>query len=199
METPVSRLPFWLHALMAEAKRRARRRRLLILLLVLVVAGATAAVVLRPSGGGSRSGGPSGRIVGGAAASSHSVHVGAFVLTVPKGFLQYELPPPNHEVWIANNHLKAAVTGASFPAREVYISVQQAAGMPALQAARFPLDLHQLHPGLVRAKFGTGWIGGFSAPGSGNALEVIVFQGRKASAADRAAIERVLRSIRRAS
>lgn len=119
------------------------------------------------------------------------------MLTVPKGFLQYELPPPNDEVWIANNHLKAAVTEASFPAREVYISVQQAAGMPELQAARFPLDLHQLHPGLVRAKFGTGWIGGFSA-GSGSALEVIVFQGRKASAADRAAIERVLRSIRRA-
>src|ERR1700739_3148251 len=88
MEAPVSRMPFWLHELIAEAKRRARQRRLLVLLLLVVVAGVTAAVVLGASGGGSRSGLPG--AAGGASASSQSVHFGAFVLTVPKGFRQYE-------------------------------------------------------------------------------------------------------------
>jgi hypothetical protein len=85
MEVPVSRLPFWLHELMAEAKRRARKRRLFVVLLFVVVAGGAAAALLGPSGGGSRSGGLSGR-VGGTSASSRSVHFGALVLTVPKGF-----------------------------------------------------------------------------------------------------------------
>src|SRR5579884_261614 len=118
METPVSRLPFWLHELVAEAKRRARRRRLLVLLLVLVVAGATAAVALRPSGGGSRSG-LSGQ-VSGTSASSHFVHFGAFVLTVPKGFHQLEDGTGRNlqAFWVARNP-RAASTGLRLPARAV--------------------------------------------------------------------------------
>ena len=195
MEAPVSRLPFWLHALMAEAKRRARQRRLLILLLVLVVAGATAAVVLHPSGGGSRSG-LSGR-VGGTSASSRFVHFGAFVLTVPKGFHQYEAGTGRSltAFWVAR-HPRADSTGLRVPANAVYLWVQTHAS-PRLAFPKLPLDLHKLHrlPGF--AHNGAAWDSAMHDSHQGYSL--IVFEGDKASAADRAAIERALRSIRRAS
>jgi hypothetical protein len=194
MEAPVSRLPFWLHELVAEAKRRARKRRLLVVLLLVVVAGVTAAVVLRPSGGGSRSGGLSGR-VGGASASSHSVHFGAFVLTVPKGFQQWGARKGSVEsTFCVAHHPRALCTGVWLPPGAVYLSVQ--AGLPPLLAKRLPLDLHKLHPSPV-GKHGTMWTGGVY--GGHDGYLVMVFEGRNASAADRAAIERALRSIRRAS
>lgn len=200
MDTPVSRLPFWFHELIAEAKRRARKRRLLLALL-LVVAGVTAAVVLQPSGGGSRSGGLSGR-VGGTSASSHSVHFGAFVLTVPKGFHHWpSLVGPKSRrsldaFWVAHHPRAAATTqtATGFPASEVFLWVQGGMGIGGL---RLPLDLHKLHrePGFARD--GTAWAG--IIYGGHEGYTVIVFEGSKASAADRAAIERALRSIRRAS
>lgn len=54
MEVPIPRLPFSLHPLVAEAKRRAKNRRVLIALLVIMAAGATVGIALtRPwSGGG---------------------------------------------------------------------------------------------------------------------------------------------------
>ena len=54
MEVHIPRLPFSLHPLVAEAKRRAKNRRVLIALLVVVAAGATLGIALtRPwSGGG---------------------------------------------------------------------------------------------------------------------------------------------------
>jgi hypothetical protein len=202
MEIPVSRLPLWrLHALIAEAKRRARRRWLLVLLIVVVVAGVTAAIALRPSGGGSRSG-LSGQ-VGGTSASSHLLHFGPFVLTVPKGFHRLvsgnglKRRPSLGAFWVAH-HPRAVATTQSltgFPASEVFLWVQ--AGMAGPQ--RLPLDLHKLHrfpPGTF-ARDGTAWQGGIY--GGHEGYGVIVFEGSKASAADRAAIERALRSIRRAS
>jgi hypothetical protein len=188
---------------MAEAKRRARQRRLLVLLLVLVVAGATAAVAFRPSGGGSRSG-LSGR-VGGTSASSHFVHFGAFVLTVPKGFHRLEVGTGRslQAFWVAH-HPRAASTGLRLPASVVYLGVQANAPQ-SLLAQKLPLDLHKLHrlPGF--AHDGTAWqgilYGGHEAYhlGDGEGYSLIVFEGSKASAADRAAIERALRSIRRTS
>jgi hypothetical protein len=194
MEAPVSGLPFWLHQLIAEAKRRARQRRLLVVLLLVVVAGATAAVVLRPSGGGSRSGGLSGR-VGGTSTSSHFVHFGAFVLTIPKGFHQWGATKGSvlTAFWLAH-HPRAASTEVRLPARAVYLSVQAGSAMPS-DAQRLPLDLQKLHRSPAR-KHGTIWEGGVY--GGHDGYLVMVFEGSKASAADRAAIERALRSIRRA-
>ena len=62
MELRVSRLPFSLDPLIAEAKRRAKQRRLLISLFVVAVAATPAALALGSGGGGSHSGGLSGRL-----------------------------------------------------------------------------------------------------------------------------------------
>jgi hypothetical protein len=195
METPVPRLPFWLHELIAEAKRRARHRRLVVVVLLLVVvAGATAAVVLRPSGGGSRSGGLSGR-AGGTATSSHFVHFGAFVLTVPNGFHHWGATNASVGAFWVAHHPRVASTEVRLPAREVYLGVQAGSATPS-DAQRLPLDLHKLHRSPAR-KHGTIWTGGVY--GGHDGYLVMVFEGSKASAADRAAIERALRSIRRAS
>jgi hypothetical protein len=206
MEAPVSRVPLWLHELIAEAKRRARQRRLLVLLLLVVIAGVTAAVVLRPSGGGSRSGGLSGR-VGGTSASSHSVHFGAFALTVPKGFHQVEtqqsIPHALHSIAVADDSLTAkAVSYANrlVPPNGVVLMAENFGSTAPGSPPRLPLDLHKL-----RRAPDAPWGGGHSTQwsafltGGGRAWLVTVFEGSKASAADRAAIEHVLRSIRRAS
>jgi hypothetical protein len=153
MDAPVSRLPFWLHELIAEAKRRARQRRLLVLLLVVVAAGVTAAVVLRPSGGGSRSGGLSGR-VGGTSARSRSVHFGAFVLTVPKGFDlvdpgQSGTSPTVNSFAVADDSRTARTvyTARPSPANGVglYMEYYGRAAFPPGSEPRLPLDLHKLH------------------------------------------------------
>jgi hypothetical protein len=204
MEVPVSRLPFWLHELIAEAKRRARQRRLLIVLLIVVVAGAIAAVVLRPSGGGSRSGLPG--AAGGTSTNSQSVHFGAFVLSVPKGFHQYKVGTGKslQAFWVAR-HPRAVSTGLRLPANGVFLWVQANAPQRLL-AQKLPLDLHKLHrlPGF--AHDGTAWQGilyggheGYHLNGDLGGYSLMVFEGSKASAADRAAIERTLRSIRHAS
>ena len=205
MQAPVSRLPFWLDALIAEAKRRARQRRLLVVLLLVVVAGATAAVVLRPSGRGSRSGSPSGR-VGGTSASSRSVHFGAFALTVPKGFHQVETheptPNPLHSIAVAADSRTAKAASyaqISLPANGVVLLVENFGSTALGPPPQLPLDLHKLHrvpDAPLGGGDGTQWEGFLS--GGGGAWLVTVFQGSKASAADRAAIKRVLRSIRRA-
>lgn len=204
MEAPVSRVPFRLHKLVAEAKRRARQRRLLVLLLLVVVAGVTAAVVLRPSGGGSRSGGLSGR-VGGTSASSHSVHFGAFVLTVPKGFHQVETrqsrtSPALHSITVADDSrtARAVSHGLISPANGVVLLVENFGSTPLGSPPRLPFDLHKLQRE-PDAPFGHGTQWSAFLSGGGVAYAVTVFEGSKASAADRAAIERALRSIRRAS
>lgn len=203
METPISRLPFSLHALVAEARRRARQRRLLVLLLLVVVAGVTAAVVLSPSGGGSGPGGLSGR-AGGTSAGSRSVHFGAFVLTVPRGF---HLVDPGRTAPAVNTF---AVADDSRTARAVYTAARpspangvglyvESYGRAARGSeTRLPLDLHKLHrwPGKIGGDV-TAWSAIFWGGGGEWSLEV--FEGSKASAADRAAIERALGSIRRTS
>ena len=194
MEAPVSRLPFWLHELIAEAKRRARQRRLLVVLLLVVAAVVIGAVVVRPSGGGSRSG-SSGRAGYAHPTSSHLVHFGAFVLTVPTGFHQYEVGTERNPdaFWVAH-HPRADSTGVRLPASATYLWVQGHSAPSVAQ--RLPLDLHKLHllPGFARD--GTAWIG--NVYGGHEGYSVTVVEGSKASAADRAAIERALRSIRRA-
>jgi hypothetical protein len=196
MEAPVSRLPFWLHELIAEAKRRARQRRLLVVLLLVGVAVVTAAVVLRPSGGGSRPS-LSGRTGYAHSTSAHIVHFGAFALTVPKGFRQYQVGTERNmdAFWVAR-HPRADSTGLRLPASATYLWVQAHSATPSM-AQRLPLDLHKLHglPGFARD--GTAW--GGAVYGGHDGYLVTVFEGSKASAADRAAIERALRSIRRAS
>jgi hypothetical protein len=207
MEAPVSRLPFWLHELIAQAKRRARQRRLFVVLLLVVVAGVTAAVVLHPSGGGSRSGSLSGR-VGGTSASTRSVHFGAFVLTVPKGFHQLETRQssiPNaalHSIAVADDSrtAKAVSYGQLSPANGVVLYAESFGSAPPGSAPRLPLDLHKLQR-VPDAPLGDGTGTQWSAflSGGGGAYAVTVFEGSKASAADRSAIERALRSIRHAS
>jgi hypothetical protein len=204
MEVPVSRLPFWLHELIAEAKRRARQRRLLVVLLLVMVAGVTAAVVLRPSGGGSRSGSVAGR-VGGTSASSRSLRFGAFVLTVPKGFHQLETRQSAtshalHSIAVADDSLAARAVsyGRISPVNGVVLLVESFGSTAPGSPPRLPVDLHKLQR-VPDASLGHGtqWSGFLS--GGGGAYFVTVFEGSKASAADRAAIERALRSIRRAS
>ena len=205
MEAPVSPLPFWLHELMAEAKRRARRRRLLMVLIVVVVAGVTAAVVVGPSGGGSRSGGLSGR-VGATSTSSHSVHFGAFVLTVPKGFdlvetAQSRTSPALNSFAVADDSrtARAIYTAARpSPANGVGLYVEYYGRAAPGSEPRLPLDLHKLHRWTDKIRGDvTAWSAIFW--GGGGVWDLTVFEGSKASAADRAAIERALRSIRRAS
>jgi len=205
MESRAPRLGFSLDALMAEAKRRARQRRLLVALLVVVVAGATAAVVLRPSGGGPRSGGLPGR-VGGTSASSRFVHFGAFVLTVPRGFHlvgtgQSRTSPALNSFAVADDSRTARAVYTSArpsPANGVGLYVESYGRAARGSETRLPLDLHKLHrwPDKIRGDV-TAWSAIFW--GGGGVWDVIVFEGSKASAAERAAIERALRSIRRAS
>jgi hypothetical protein len=204
MEAPVSRLPLWVHELIAEAKRRARQRRLLVVLLLVAVAGVTAAVVLRPSGGGSRSGGLSGR-VGGTSAGSHSARFGAFALTVPKGFHQVETrqsPNALHSITVADDSpaAKAVSYGRISPANAVVLDAENFGTMAPGSPPRLPFDLHKLQrvpAASLGGGDGTEWRAFLS--GGGGAWLVTVFEGSKASASDRAAIERTLRSIRRAS
>jgi hypothetical protein len=124
------------------------------------------------------------------------VRFGTFVLTVPKGFNQYKVVTGKslQAFWVAR-HPRAVSTGLRIPASATYLWVQ-GHSVPSL-APRLPLDLHKLHldPGFARD--GTAWIGNFY--GGHEDYSVTVFEGSKASAADRAAIERALRSIRRAS
>ena len=207
METPISRPPFW-QALIAEAKRRARQRRLLLVLLFVVVAGVTAALTLRPSSGAPRSGGPSARLGAGTSASPHDVHFGAFVLTVPKG-IPYYVAPPREEgpgrpsVILASraNDLQGIYTMSSrYPTNGVALSIANYGNMPPITAARLPFDLHKFSP-VGGYGDGSAWAGFFSPSGktgSSGAYSITVWEGGKASAADRAAIERALRSIRRA-
>ena len=207
MEAPVSRVPLWLHELVAEAKRRARQRRLLVLLLLVVVAGVTAAVVFRPSGGGSRSGGLSGR-VGGTSASSHSVLFGAFALTVPKGFHRVETRQSItsnalHSIAVADDSRTAKAASYAHtlvPANGVVLMAENFGSTAPGSPPRLPFDLHKLRR-VPDAPWGGGHGTQWSAflSGGGGAWLVTVFEGSKASAADRAAIERALRSIRRAS
>jgi hypothetical protein len=206
MEAPVSRLPFWLHELIAEAKRRARKRRLLAVLLLVVVAGVTAAVVLDPSGGGSRSGGLSG-LVGGTSASSRSVDFGAFVLTVPKGFDlidpgQSGTSPTLNSFAVADDSRTAmavytAGMARPYPANGVGLYVENFGNSQLGTEPRLPFDLHKLHRMRGYSRDGTAW--GAIFWGGGGAWDVTVFEGSRASAAERAAIERALRSIRRAN
>ena len=63
---------------------------------------------------------------------------------------------------------------------------------------RLPFDLHKLHRAPDKSfRDDTAW--NLTFRGGGRAWLVTVFEGSKASAADRAGIERALRSIRRAS
>jgi hypothetical protein len=201
MESRAPRLGFSLSALIAEAKRRARQRRRLIAVLLVAVAAVVAAFVLGSPGGGSRSGGLSGR-VGGTSASSRSVHFGAFVLTVPRGFHQSETRPsiPSHPltgVTVADYPLTAA-TSSIYPANGVVLHVESLGRAEIAFARRPPLDLHKLQQ-LPGKSFGDGtaWTA-FLSGGVGGSYAVTVFEGRKASAADRAAVLHALRSIRRA-
>ena len=127
------------------------------------------------------------------------------MLTLPKGFHQLEDGTGRslQAFWVAH-HPRLASTGAWLPASAVYLWVQANAPQRLL-AQKLPLDLHKLHrlPGF--AHDGTAWqgilYGGHEGYRLGNheGYHLIVFEGSKASAADRAAIERALRSIRRAS
>lgn len=117
------------------------------------------------------------------------------MLTVPKGFHPWPkgMRRSPGAFWVAH-HPRAASTGVRLPASGVYLGVQAHSALPSM-GQRLPLDLHKLHPSPVRT--GTMWFG--SIYGGHDGYLIQVFEGRKASAADRAAIERALRSIRRAS
>jgi|SRR5579884_3295682 len=204
MDSGVPRLGFSLDALIAEAKRRARQRRLLVALLLVVVAGVTAALVLGPSGGGLRVDRLSARA--GGTSSPRSVHFGGFVLTVPKGFRLVETRQSRtshalYSVTVADDSRTARAVTYSVrppPANGVALFVDNfGSSAPPGSAPRLPLDLHKLHrlPDKIRGDV-TRWSAFLS--GGGGAWQVTVFEGSKASAADRAAIEGALRSIRRA-
>lgn len=190
MEAPVSRSPFLRVHAIAEASRRARRPWLLMLFPV-VLAGVTVAV---PPGHAGR------------ARSSHSLHFGAFALTVPKGFYQLETHESStsralHSIAVADD--SRAARAASYadrlvPANGVVLMGENFGSTAPGSPPRLPLDLHKLRR-VPDAPWGGGHGRQWSAflTGGGEAWFVTVFEGSKASAAHRAAIERVLRSIRR--
>ena len=191
MEAPVSRSPFWRQVLIAESGGRGRRRWLLVVLLLLV-AGVAAAV---PPGHAAR------------ARSSHSLHFGAFALTVPKGFYQLETHESStshvlHSIAIADDSLAARAASyahGSVPANGVVLMVENFGSTAPGSLPRLPLDLHKLRR-VPDAPWGGGHGNQWSAflTGGGKAWSVTVFEGSNASAVDRAAIEHLLSSIRRA-
>jgi hypothetical protein len=139
--------------------------------------------------------------------SSRSVHFGAFVLTVPKGFHQVETRQSRtshalHSITVADDSrtAKAVSYGQLSPANGVVLYAENFGSAPPGSAPRLPLELHKLQR-VPDAPLGDGTGTQWSAflSGGGGAYELTVFEGSKASAADRAAIERALRSIRRAS
>jgi len=197
MESRASRPGFSLEALIAEAKRRARQRRLLVALLLLGVAAVVAAVVLGSPGGGSRPGGLATGL-GGASDGSQSVRIGAFALTVPRGFYQEQVQCPiRHcrlgdsptEVLVSNHPLTAASSPVT-AANRVVLDLGYLSPAGVFTPQRLPLNLHKLK--LIP---GQGWAGFVAADGS--EYQVHVSEGSKTSPADRATILRALRSIRR--
>jgi hypothetical protein len=198
MDSRASRPGFSLEALIAEAKRRARQRRLLVVLLVLAIAVAVAAVVLGSRGGGSGSGGPpSGLSV--PSDGSQSVQIGAFALTVPRGFYQEQIQCPIRHCRLSHGPIQILVsnhplTAASSPvisANRVFLDLSYVSPVGLLRAQRLPLNLHKL-----KRIPGQGW-SGFLA-GGGLTYGVHVFEGSKAPPAARASVVRALGSIRRA-
>lgn len=199
MDSWASRPGFSLEALIAEAKRRARQRRLLVAVLLLAVAVAAVVVVLgSPGGGGSRSGGSAGGL-GGASDGSQSVQVGAFALTVPRGFYQTTVPCPiRHCHWpgpqrvLVSNRPFAALSSPIYPPGRVVLDlgIQGSGGSGFPISRRLPLNLQEL-----KQIPGVGW-SGFVA-GGGSLYEVHVFEGSKTSPAARASVLRALGSIHR--
>jgi hypothetical protein len=206
MNSQASRPGFSLEALIAEAKRRARQRRLLVAALLLAVAVAVLAVVLgSPGGGGSRSGGSAGG-VGSASDGSQSVQVGAFALTVPRGFYQTTIPCPIRHCRLGDSPIRVLVSNRPFtptssqiyPANRVVLDLGYLSPAPGVLATqRLPLDLHKLQlMGHRPFGDGTSWAG--SVSGGGSVYQLWVFEGRKTSPADRASVLRALRSIHQA-
>jgi hypothetical protein len=199
MESPASRPGFSLDALIAEAKRRARQRRLLIAVLLLAVAAVAAAVVFGSSGGpGSRQGGSAGGL-GSGSANSHSLQIGAFALTVPRGFYQEKIPCPIRHCRLGNSPIRVLVsnhplTAASSPetaANRVVLDLGYMSPAGFLHTQRLPLTLHKLTliPGQPRSGF---------VAADGSVYQVLVFEGHKAPPSARASVLRALGSIRRA-
>jgi hypothetical protein len=136
MDSRASRPGFSLEALIAEAKRRARQRRLLVVLLLLAVAAAVAAFVLGfPGGGGSRSGGPPSGL-GVPSDGSQSVQIGAFALTVPRGFYQTTIPCPIRHCRLGDSPIRVLVSNRPFTPTSSQI----------YPANRVVLDLGHLSP-----------------------------------------------------
>ena len=191
---------FSLDALIAEAKRRARQRRLLVAVLLIAVAAVVAGLVFGPWGGNSRSNGLSG--LGKASAGSESVRVGALALTVPRGFYLTKIQcpvrhcrPSHGPIRVqVSSHPFTAATSQIYPAYQVVLDAQYL-GPGGLARARPPLSLHEF-----RRMPGRGDVPAWSQIVSvgGSTYAVTVFEGSKAPAADRAAVLRAFKSIRRA-
>ncbi|MGH3008488.1 MAG: hypothetical protein ACRDLM_03660 [Gaiellaceae bacterium] len=197
MEVREPRPGFSLDALIAEAKRRARRRRGLILLLLVVVAAAAVGVTFGSSGGGSRPGGGAGK-VGSPSNGSHSVQVGSLWVSVPRRF-QVLTGSPQGQLTIrsvipqAKNKTHAELMAAMANGVELDIEYLSPASARQWKRAHLPLERQELHLGDARA--GRTWNGLVS--GGGSVYSVILYMGKRATAADRAAILRALGSVRR--
>jgi hypothetical protein len=104
-------------------------------------------------------------------------------------------------VIVAEDSRTARAVMEGFPPAKngVALDVANEGTLPQLgSGTRLPFDLHKLHRAPhTRGRDDTAWYLTFR--GGGRAWLATVFEGSKASTADRAAIERVLRSIRRAS
>jgi hypothetical protein len=173
---------FSLDALIAEAKRRARNRRMLVLMALLAVAAVAAAVALGSPGGGSRPAGAGGR-GGSSADASHSVQIGPFSVSVPRGF--HALTGSSTALTVASA-VPLAPNGV-----ELDVDYLSSVRAPAFKTTPLPLDLRKLHTG----DSGRTWNGVVS--GGGSDYSVLLYLGKKAPAADRAAILRALGSIHR--
>jgi hypothetical protein len=156
-----------------------------------------------PGGGGSRSGGPPSGL-GVPSDGSQSVQIGAFALTVPRGFYQTTIPCPiRHCHWpgpqrvLVSNRPFTAASSPIYPAGRVVLDLGIVG--PGGSRSRFPisrrlpLNLHKLKlMGHMRGD-GNAWDGFVS--GGGFLFEVNVFEGSKTSPAARASVLRTLGSI----
>jgi hypothetical protein len=144
-------------------------------------------------------------LAGCGSSTSKTAQVGEFAVTVPRGFYQDKIRCPIRHCALGDSPVRVLVTNhpltaansptvrAIYPANLVVLDLGYL-GSALAHAQRPPLNLHELHPmGHELGDDGTAWSQVVS--GRKSSYQVSVFEGNKASAADRAAVLRALSSI----
>ena len=144
--------------------------------------------------------------LGSGSAGSHSVQVGAFAFTVPRGFCQESSPCPIRHCRLRDSATRVRLSNRPFTAagrpivfyraNRVVLDFSYLRPAGALPALRLPLNLDKLQS-LTHPSFGRGTLWGGYVAGGGTLYQVYIFEGSNASAADRASVLQALGSIHR--